>query len=108
MKLIIYLSFVFLAFSETANASELPRYDVNGHCENVSKVSGGSNMIFNSCIDMEQKAYVNIKTTWSETPQKTQSHCDQVGKVSGGSYSILESCIKMEMRANKNKKKFEY
>ncbi len=94
-------------FSLSANA-EIPRYDVEGYCKSVKEVSGGSDMIYNGCIDMEQEAYNSLKPNWERYTEKTKKYCNDVGKVSGGSYTILEGCIDMELEESNNKSKFEF
>ncbi len=88
--------------------AEVPRYDVEGYCEKLKKVSGGSDMIYNSCIDMEQDAYNNLKPNWAIYPEETKKYCNRLGEVSGGAYSILETCIDMELEESSNKSKFEF
>ena len=53
------------AFSATACFADPPRYPVEQYCREVADVSGGSAMIFNTCIDMEQAAYDNLKRNWN-------------------------------------------
>ena len=91
-----------------AHAGSIPRYDVESYCTEVMNVSGGSKMIFNGCIDMEQSAYNNLKRSWASLPSQTKSYCDEVGDVAGGSYAILEGCIQMENQASDNTSVFEY
>jgi hypothetical protein len=101
--------FTVSCISATPSLSEdIPRYDVESYCKQVSDVSGGSAMINNSCIDMEQEAYNNLKSNWDAVAEKTQSYCDQVAGVTGGSYNILQSCIDMENNASNNAKSFQY
>lgn len=98
----------FLAVS-SAYAQQMPRYDVNGYCRQVSDVGGGSDVIYNGCIDMEQQAYNKRKAEWSSLPQKTRSYCDEVARVGGGgSYSILDGCIDMEVGAAGSTPAFKY
>ena len=103
------LLFALLAFSALgAHASEMPRYNPEGYCQQVTDVSGGSSMIFNGCIDMEQRSYNNLKRTWASIPSRTKSYCDDVAKVAGGSYSILEGCIDLEADAASSNKGFQF
>lgn len=94
--------------SSAAYAAELPRYDPNSYCESVSAVSGGSAMITNECIKMEQTAYNNLKRIWESVPSKTSTYCDRVARTTGGSYSILESCIEMEISESGAPQKFQF
>ncbi|CUI51157.1 Uncharacterised protein [Alcaligenes faecalis] len=94
--------------SSTAHAAELPRYDPNSYCESVSAVSGGSAIITNECIKMEQTAYNHLKRMWDSVPSKTSTYCDRVARTTGGSYSILESCIAMEISESGAPQKFQF
>ena len=91
-----------------ASAQSIPRYDVPGYCQQVADVSGGSSMIYNGCMKMEQEAYDILKSAWSGIPSRTRSYCDEVGQVSGGSYSILKGCIDMESNAASSTPEFKY
>jgi len=90
---------VSFALSVPAQAQSLPRYDVEAYCRTVAEVSGGSAMIFNGCIDMEQDAYDGLKRDWAGVPQSTREYCDMVAGVSGHSYSILAGCVDIETDA---------
>lgn len=91
-----------------AAAQNIPRYDVPARCRQVAEVSGGSSMIYNGCMEMEQEAYDTLKTSWSSIPSRMRSYCDEVGQVSGGSYTILTGCIEMEADAASNTPEFKY
>ena len=104
----VFNAMILLAIASPAFADAVPRYDVAGYCQTVSDVSGGSAMIYNGCVDMEQTAYNGLKARWSAIPNRIQSYCDEVGRVSGGSYSILEGCIAMETEAANDTSTFKY
>jgi hypothetical protein len=89
-------------------AQEMPRYDPAGYCQKVAHVSGGSSTIYNSCIEMEQRAYDKQKANWSAVSPKSRSYCDEVASVSGGSYTILDSCIDMEADASASTPEFKF
>ncbi|WP_299362726.1 hypothetical protein [uncultured Paracoccus sp.] len=91
-----------------ALAADLPRYQVEDYCTQVSDVSGGSRMIYNSCIDMEQTAYDHLRGDWSGLPAQARRYCDEVARVTGGSYSILQGCIEMELGAGSSTPSFRY
>ena len=99
---------LLLTVASPAFADTVPRYDVAGYCQTVSDVSGGSTMISNGCVDMEQIAYNGLKARWGSIPSRVRSYCDEVGRVSGGSYSILEGCITMETEAANGTSTFKY
>lgn len=102
--LLALLAFPYLG----AHASEMPRYSPEGYCQQVADVSGGSSMIFNGCIDMEQQSYNSLKRVWASIPSRVKSYCNEVASVTGGSYSILEGCIDMEIDAANSGKKFQF
>ena len=89
---------LFMA-SPAAIADTIPRYDPEAYCEKVSDISGGSAMIYNGCMDMEQEAYDKRKGGWDSISPKTASYCDDVARVSGGSYMMLDGCLDMEADA---------
>lgn len=100
---------VLIALGATsASAQTLPRYAVEAHCKTVSDFSGGSMMIYNSCVDMEQTAYRSLQQKWAGLPRRTIDHCDEVARFAGESYSILESCITMETDAANSVSTFDY
>jgi len=108
MKRVFAGAIILMVISAPVYAESVPRYDVSAHCTEVSNVSGGSNMIYNGCVDMEQTAYDSLKRVWNSIPSSTRAHCDDVARVTGGSYSILEGCIQMETQAAGNTSVFEY
>jgi hypothetical protein len=99
-RAVAILSFIaVLMTSSTAIADSIPRYDPEAYCKQVSDISGGSAMIFNGCMDMEQEAYDKRKDEWASIAPKTASYCDDVARVSGGSYMMLDGCLDMEADA---------
>lgn len=86
----------------------VPRYDVEGHCQSVVDLTGGSSEIYDTCVTGEQRSYDTLKSIWESVPARTQSYCDKVGQASGGSYEILKTCIEQEMQAGSNKQSFDY
>lgn len=99
---------IFGQWAASAAAQDIPRYNPSEHCQKVADVSGGSSMIYNSCIEMEQNAYDKRKANWSSLSTKSRSYCDEVAKVSGGSYAILDSCIDMETDASTSTPEFRF
>ncbi|MBO9428194.1 hypothetical protein [Sulfitobacter sp. R18_1] len=99
---------LLLSFSSAAEAGSIPRYGVEAYCQEVSDFGGGSAMLYNGCIDMEQTAYNGLKSAWSRIPAATQSYCDEVASFGGGSYALLEGCIEMELGAASSPGKFKY
>lgn len=103
------LLFLFLSISGmSAHASEIPRYNPEAYCRQVANVSGGSSMIFNGCLDMEQESYNNLKRIWVSIPNRTKEYCHEVASISGRSYSILEGCIDMEIDSIRSNKTFQF
>ncbi|HZK23774.1 MAG TPA: hypothetical protein VFC74_00090, partial [Oscillospiraceae bacterium] len=71
--------FTLLAFSYlSAHANQIPRYNPEAYCQQVANFSGGSSMILNGCIDMEQQSYNNLKRIWASIPNRTQNYCEEV------------------------------
>lgn len=96
--------------ASTSFASDMPRFDVEGYCNEVSAFGGDfSNTLYNSCIDMEQSAYSELKGSWGDLPARMKNHCTAVAGAGGtGSYTLLKSCVDMEVSAAKNKSTFSY
>lgn len=97
------------ALAGQAQASELPRFDVEAHCKKVASFGGSySATLDESCFSMEQGAYDGLKPEWSGLPTNVRRHCEKVAAFGGdGSYSLLESCVRMEVEsagANSNRK----
>ncbi|EJF89418.1 hypothetical protein [Bartonella tamiae] len=101
---------IALLFSIPAWAQELPKFDPAKHCKTVSEFAGqgSSNMIYNGCIDMEQRAYNGLKDSWENVDTKTRSHCISIAQVGGSSYSTLKGCVDMESKAGSDKSEFEF
>lgn len=110
MRGLITMALVFSPLSMAmAQDASMPRFDVENHCQQVAEMSGGSHMIYNGCMDMEQSAYDGLKGRWGGLPDRVRSHCRQVAEVGGGgSYSTLQGCVQMEMEAADNPKSFQY
>lgn len=104
------MTVLFALLPMAASAADMPRFDVKAHCQQVASATGSSsNMLYNSCIDMEQSAYNNLKGHWSSLPENVRSHCQDVASVTGtGSYSLLESCVDMEVSAGSNRSEFSF
>lgn len=107
MRKTLLTALLFLPFGTTI-AENMPRYNPEQYCQQVANISGGSSMIFNGCIDMEQQSYNNLKARWGSLPNRTKSYCHEVASVAGGTYSILEGCIDMETDASNASKGFQY
>lgn len=108
MRTLIVIS--CLLFSAIAIAGELPRYDVEAHCEKIATVGGDrSAMMYNGCIDMEQNSYNSARDSWESLPSETQQHCTRIAEVGGaGSYQMLSGCIDMETSAANNQSEFSF
>lgn len=107
-KTLLIIAFTLGSFASPVQAQTMPRYNVEIYCQQVAEVSGGSTMIFNGCMEMEQEAYNGLKPTWAQLPGKSRNYCDEVARVSGGSYSILQGCMEMETDAAKTPRSFIY
>lgn len=93
-----------------AFAQQVPRYNVEGHCEAVASFGGEfSNTTYNGCIDMEQSAYRGLKGAWTGLPGNVRRHCDEVATFGGeGSYSTLQGCVQMELSAGQDRSEFSF
>lgn len=95
-----------------ASAQNLPRFDVDRHCQEVASFGGApSEVIRSGCFDMEQSAYDKLKDSWSDIPGSTRKHCLEVATFGGpGSYSLLEGCLQMERSAREQNqsRRFKY
>ncbi|MCD1626314.1 hypothetical protein K7H22_09955 [Seohaeicola saemankumensis] len=98
----------FVCLAPSVQAQTIPRYNVEGYCQQVADVSGGSAMIFNGCMDIEQQLYNALKPVWAQISGKSRNYCDEVAQVSGGSYSILKGCMDMETNAANAPRSFDY
>ncbi|MBB3185739.1 hypothetical protein FHR95_003332 [Halomonas fontilapidosi] len=96
--------------STLASAQQIPRFDVETHCEQVASFGGDfSNTLYNSCVDMEQSAYNGLKGPWASLPANVRNHCHDVASFGGpGSYTLLESCVQMEVSAGSNRSQFSF
>lgn len=83
--------------------AEMPTYDVNRHCDKISKVGGApSQMMLNACFDQEQSSYDALKQRWDSLPQAMKTHCDKIARIGGvGSFMMLNSCVEQEEEAAK-------
>jgi hypothetical protein len=105
----VFSTILFLSLCATAaSADAIPRYDVETYCREVSDISGGSEVVYGGCFDMEQGAYNRRKAAWNELPSQARKYCDEVARVSGGSYVILDGCLDMENEAGNSRKEFQY
>lgn len=93
-----------------ALGSELPRFDVQVHCKNVSDLAGGSEQIYGYCFDQEQSKYDALKLRWAGVDEPIQRHCGEVAQMAGGSYQILQYCVNAELaaRGENSGKAFEF
>lgn len=107
-KALLTIPFALGSLASPVQAQTVPRYNVEDYCQQVAEVSGGSAMIFNGCMEMEQESYNDMKSAWAQLPGKSRGYCDKVARVSGGSYSILQGCMEMETDAAKTPRTFNY
>lgn len=108
LRVAIAAVFAGLMAVPVARAQDMPRYDVEAYCQEVAEFSGGSEMIFNGCMEMEQDAYNSRKAEWASLPGKARDYCDEVAEFSGGSYAILDGCLDMETEAAASTPTFQY
>lgn len=103
----IYVT-ISLLMTGPALASDIPRYDPPEYCKSVSEFGGGSAMIYNGCMQMEQEAYDSLKRIWSRLPAKTKNYCDEVARFGDRSYAIMKGCIDMEGEAASSTPEFRF
>ncbi|PWF25570.1 hypothetical protein [Corticimicrobacter populi] len=107
-KTSMIVALLAVSVPSAAQAADLPRYDPETYCQQISNTSGGSSMIYSGCIDMEQSSYNKLKSAWDSLPGRTREYCDQIARTTGGSYAILDGCIDMETQAASNQQGFKF
>jgi hypothetical protein len=60
------------------------------------------------CIELEQKAYDELRTTCASLPERTRSHCEEVARFGGSSHSMLQGCIELEPEVADETPTFRY
>lgn len=109
MKLSTVIGIIVFASSiASANAQSMPKYDPVTYCKGVSDYSGGSSVVYNGCIEMEQSSYNELKPKWAALSSKTRNHCEEVARYSDGSYVILKGCVDMEADAAASTPEFKF
>ncbi|KAF1003692.1 MAG: hypothetical protein GAK36_00200 [Pseudomonas sp.] len=81
--------------------TSIPRFKAAEYCKQLASVGGApSEVIYGSCMEMEQAAYDDLKPAWPSIPTSMQAHCTMLATVgSQGSYTVLQSCIQQEKAA---------
>ncbi len=97
-----------VALASTAQAQEVPRFDVESYCEDVAEFGGGSHSIYNGCVDMEQQAYNRLKADWPSLSTRVRDYCTEIGTVGGPSYSTMQGCVDMETQAASGQSEFSF
>lgn len=97
-----------VALASTAQAQELPRFDVEGYCEEIAEFGGGSHSIYNGCIDMEQQSYNRLKDDWPTLSARIRNYCTEIGTFGGESYSTMQGCVDMETQAASGQRGFSF
>jgi hypothetical protein len=107
---LLMLSVLLCATLPGDASAEMPNYDVDGHCGQVSSFGGSpSQMIKQACYQQEQHAYDGLKPTWDALPSGMQRHCDQVARFGGGgSYMLLAACVDQERAASDSNGQFTF
>lgn len=106
MKSIWLVAFVATVASP-AIAQEIPQFDMHAHCKRISTLGESySATLDKTCINMEQSAYVKLKSTWPTTSSRLRKHCREAASFGGpGSYTMLATCIEMETNEETENKK---
>lgn len=102
MKLIAMASIGFLMLVGGAEAADLPRYDVEGYCEDIAS---GSHDMFNFCIEEEQKSYNQLRDQSDSIDPQTMNYCSDIA---GSSYDMLLFCVEEETSAANNRQSFSF
>ncbi|PRY63487.1 hypothetical protein B0H98_10882 [Vreelandella songnenensis] len=79
-----------LALSSLAMAADIPRFEVEAICK---EITGGSRDMFNFCIEQEQKSYNQLRDKAESIDPRTVSYCTEGV---GDSYEVLLFCIEDE------------
>jgi hypothetical protein len=111
MRLRDWLGMAFaLAAPVTALAQDLPRFDVQVHCQRLAGLGGQmSQSVFGICMDVEQAAYDGLKPTWQALPSAVREHCLSLASFGGpGSYAVLQTCIQVGVDAGKQNKQRQF
>lgn len=108
MKKLILGTLATITMNSTALAQNIPHYDPPAYCKKISHISGGSSVIYKSCMEMEQDAYNALKPLWSQLNSSTRGYCDEIARVSDSSYVILKSCVEMETEAKGASPEFKF
>lgn len=103
--LIVFLLFVVPA---SVYALDIPKYNVDKFCNQLSKAADGSAAVKNACFDLEQETYNKLKKEWKNIPENTKTHCDTIARGLGESYQAFNECVKLEAKEQKKKKEFKY
>jgi hypothetical protein len=109
MKRLAFLVAGIFATVTVVYAQQIPRYDVAGYCRQLSDTGGGSAIVYNGCIDMEQNATTSASRNGLPYRRKTRTYCDSLARMGGGgSYTVLDACIDMEIGAAGSTPDFKY
>jgi len=91
--------FLILLMGGIAEAAEIPTFNTERYCKQVSAAVGGSYVIEKGCRDEEATALVNAQARSVEA--QIMSYCTDIAQAIGGSYVILQGCIDDEEEAKK-------
>lgn len=86
-------------------AAEVPRFDVEAHCEKIASFGGSYSAVLDeACFAQEQQAYDRLKPMWPQLPAEMAAHCEKIASFGGpGSYTLMEACVQQEMQASGGK-----
>ena len=104
------LAVSLIALMPSLALADLPKFDVNKHCDTIAKSMGqSSEMIRSGCFEQEQSSYNNLKQVWDTLPKSMQSHCTAVAKsMPHGSYMILDGCVTQELESKEDNSNFQF
>jgi hypothetical protein len=109
LALIFLATAICAALGAGAKAGQLPDFQPEEWCDLVAEAGGNrSETIDNGCVEQEQGAYDELKSTVGEVPDSVLDWCTQVAEAGGsGSYTILKGCIAQEVEAKSHRKSFK-
>ncbi len=109
-KVLAVMMLAVLAGAPATARAEMPDYDTAGYCQAVASFGGvPSEMIRNGCLQQEQAAYNELKSTWDALPATLRAHCNQVARFTGpGSFMLLKGCVDQELDAAQQNQQFKF
>ena len=96
------------AGAAAAQDAEIPRFDVEGYCQRMKELSGGSEEARARCIRSNQQSYDALKPRWAELPEDVRNYCARMGEMGGGDYGFVARCVDSELQAGATAPTFKF